>query len=146
MWRTFKELLSSNILLLRGLILFLIWATNAFVFYGLSLNATSLSGNKYVNFILVCLIGKHMRSYTQHTLDDWERCIRGAFCDNLPHCGLISSEIPGYSLSWWSMNKIGRRWSLGGSLVKFNFKDANKIWKFNFSNAAIVSHCSFCVP
>ncbi len=31
-------------------------ATNAFVFYGLSLNSQNLSGNKYLNFILVCLI------------------------------------------------------------------------------------------
>lgn len=54
-WRTFKEVLSSRILVVRGLILFFIWATDAFVFYGLSLNATSLSGNKFVNFILVCL-------------------------------------------------------------------------------------------
>lgn len=54
-WRTFKEVLSSRVLVLRSLILFFIWATDAFVFYGLSLNSTSLSGNKYVNFILVCL-------------------------------------------------------------------------------------------
>lgn len=85
-WRTFKQVISSRILLIRGLILFDIWATNAFVFYGLSLNATSLSGNKYVNFILVCLV-----------------------------------EIPGYSLSWILMNKIGRRWSLAGSLLMCAF-------------------------
>lgn len=29
---------------------------NAFVYYGLSLNSTNLSGNKYLNFILVCLV------------------------------------------------------------------------------------------
>lgn len=54
-WCTFKEFICSKILVLRALILFFIWATNAFVFYGLSLNSTSLSGNKYMNFILVCL-------------------------------------------------------------------------------------------
>lgn len=85
-WRTFKQVVSSKILLVRGLILFDIWATNAFVFYGLSLNATSLSGNKYINFILVCLV-----------------------------------EIPGYTLSWVLMNKIGRRWSLAGSLLMCAF-------------------------
>lgn len=31
-------------------------ATNAFVYYGLSLNSTSMVGNKYLNFALVCLI------------------------------------------------------------------------------------------
>lgn len=25
-------------------------------------------------------------------------------------------EIPGYSMAWYAMNKIGRRWSLAGSL------------------------------
>lgn len=52
------------------------------MFYGLSLNSTNLSGNKYLNFILVCLV-----------------------------------EIPGLSLAWVAMNKIGRRWSLAGSLL-----------------------------
>lgn len=52
------------------------------MFYGLSLNSTNLNGNKYLNFILVCLV-----------------------------------EIPGLSLAWIAMNKIGRRWSLGGSLL-----------------------------
>lgn len=31
-------------------------AINAVVYYGLSLNSTSLSGNKYLNFALVCLV------------------------------------------------------------------------------------------
>lgn len=57
-------------------------AANAFIFYGLSLNSTNLSGNKYLNFILVCLV-----------------------------------EIPGCSLSWIAMNKLGRRWALTGSLL-----------------------------
>lgn len=81
-WRTFKTLFGSRVLVVRCFILFYIWATNAFVFYGLSLNATNLSGNKYVNFILVCLV-----------------------------------EIPGLSMAWVAMNKIGRRWSLAGSLL-----------------------------
>lgn len=85
-WRTFKELLSSRTLVLRGAVLFVLWATNAFVFYGLSLNATSLSGNKYINFILVCLV-----------------------------------EIPGYTLSWIAMNKIGRRWAIAGSYLLCSF-------------------------
>lgn len=29
---------------------------NAFVFYGLSVNSTSMGGDKYLNFALVCLI------------------------------------------------------------------------------------------
>lgn len=57
-------------------------AVNAFVYYGLSLNSTSMSGNKYINFALTCLI-----------------------------------EIPGYSLAWICIRKIGRRISLVGSLL-----------------------------
>jgi hypothetical protein len=57
-------------------------AANAFVYYGLSVNSTSLGGNKYLNFALVCLV-----------------------------------EIPGYTLAWVAMNRLGRRWSLAGSLL-----------------------------
>lgn len=53
---SYRGLLKSKILMLRCFILFLIWGTNAFVFYGLSLNAINLSGNIYLNFILGCLI------------------------------------------------------------------------------------------
>ncbi|XP_037914472.1 organic cation transporter protein isoform X1 [Hermetia illucens] len=81
MLRTCKEAMQSRIMVIRFIVLLYIWLANAFVYYGLSLNSTSLSGNKYLNFSLVCLI-----------------------------------EIPGYSLAWITMNKIGRRWSLAGSL------------------------------
>jgi hypothetical protein len=55
---------------------------NAFVYYGMSVNSTSLGGNKYLNFALVCLV-----------------------------------EIPGYTLAWIAMNRLGRRWALCGSLL-----------------------------
>ena len=60
---------------------FFLRAANALIYYGLSVNSTSLGGNKYLNFALVCLV-----------------------------------EIPGYTVSWWAMNKLGRRWSLSSSL------------------------------
>lgn len=81
-WSLFVGIIKSRVLVTRMIILIYNWATCAFVYYGLSLNATNLSGNKFVNFALVCLI-----------------------------------EIPGYSLAWFCMNKIGRRWSLAGSLL-----------------------------
>nr|CAD7263881.1 unnamed protein product [Timema shepardi] len=56
-------------------------AANAFVYYGLSINSTSLGGNKYLNFALVCLV-----------------------------------EIPGYTMAWVCMNRMGRRRSLCASL------------------------------
>lgn len=49
-----KKVLRSRILLLRIANCFLVWITCAFVYYGLSLNAVSLAGNKFLNFMLVC--------------------------------------------------------------------------------------------
>ncbi|XP_067627649.1 organic cation transporter protein isoform X2 [Eurosta solidaginis] len=55
-WLAVREIFKSKTLLLRYAIMLYIWAINAVVFYGLSLNSTNLSGNKYLNFVLVCLI------------------------------------------------------------------------------------------
>ncbi|KAH8237408.1 hypothetical protein KR038_011273, partial [Drosophila bunnanda] len=81
-WRAVKEVFSSHILLARYAIMLLVWAVNAIVYYGLSLNATNLSGNKYLNFTLVCLV-----------------------------------EIPGYSIAWFCLRRLGRRLALSGSLL-----------------------------
>ncbi|XP_033611642.1 organic cation transporter protein isoform X2 [Cryptotermes secundus] len=54
--KTVVQICKSKKLLLRSLNLFYNWAANAFVYYGLSVNSTSLSGNKYLNFALVCLV------------------------------------------------------------------------------------------
>uniref|UniRef100_A0A0A1WNN5 Organic cation transporter protein n=1 Tax=Zeugodacus cucurbitae TaxID=28588 RepID=A0A0A1WNN5_ZEUCU len=55
-WRAVCDIFKSKTLLIRYAIMLYIWAINAVVFYGLSLNSTNLSGNKYLNFVLVCLI------------------------------------------------------------------------------------------
>ncbi|KAH8285656.1 hypothetical protein KR054_011958 [Drosophila jambulina] len=81
-WRAVKEVFGSHILLARYAIMLLVWAVNAIVYYGLSLNATNLSGNKYLNFALVCLV-----------------------------------EIPGYSIAWLCLRRLGRRLALSGSLL-----------------------------
>lgn len=49
-----RKVFRSRILLLRIANCFLVWITCAFVYYGLSLNAVSLAGNKFMNFMLVC--------------------------------------------------------------------------------------------
>lgn len=100
MWPVIQIIFKSKKLVLRFVIIYFIWlvgekkclfwetliyfcrAVNAFVFYGLSVNSTSMSGNKYVNFALVSLI-----------------------------------EIPGYTLAWVSIRKLGRRLSLVFSLL-----------------------------
>lgn len=82
MYPVVKNLLFSKKMIIRFLIVYFIWAVNAFIFYGLSINSTSLGGNKYINFALVSLV-----------------------------------EIPGYSLAWVCIKKLGRRISLVGSLL-----------------------------
>lgn len=56
MLQAIKMAIKSRVLVVRFLIIVYSWITNAFVYYGLSLNSTSLSGNKYLNYTLVCLI------------------------------------------------------------------------------------------
>lgn len=51
-----RKMLQSKIMIKRILILLYNFIINALVYYGLSLNSVSLSGNKYFNFILVKLL------------------------------------------------------------------------------------------
>ena len=50
------QALRSPILVTRLLACFLCWLTNTFVYYGLSLNAVAIAGDKYINFVLVSFI------------------------------------------------------------------------------------------
>lgn len=77
-------------------------ATNAFVYYGLSLNSQNLSGNKYLNFILVCLI-----EIPGLTVNVWIKIL----------CFTICNVQRSLQLAWIAMNKLGRRFSLSGSLL-----------------------------
>ncbi|XP_037031646.1 organic cation transporter protein-like [Bradysia coprophila] len=43
----------SRVLIVRFLICCFCWFTNGFVYYGISIHAVTLAGNKYINFILV---------------------------------------------------------------------------------------------
>lgn len=81
MFPVIKEMFRSPKIIIRFIIIYFIWGVNAFIFYGLSINSTSLGGNKYINFALVSII-----------------------------------EIPGYTIAWLSIEKIGRRISLAVSL------------------------------
>lgn len=68
-YATLKELLRSRIMIIRGLVLFYNWSANAFVYYGLSLSAVNLSGNKYLNFILVALVAIPGYATAQYTMN-----------------------------------------------------------------------------
>lgn len=49
---TWRELLQSRVLALRFAVVAWCWAVTTFVYYGLTINSVSLSGNKHVNFAL----------------------------------------------------------------------------------------------
>lgn len=55
-WAALKGMLCNNVMILRILILLYNFAINALVYFGLSLNSVSLSGNQYFNFVLVSLV------------------------------------------------------------------------------------------
>ncbi|GLH00624.1 Organic cation transporter protein [Gryllus bimaculatus] len=75
------QAIRSRILMLRLIMLSFTWASISFVFSGLTFNATSLAGNKYVNFMLAGLI-----------------------------------EMPGHLLTYFGMDRLGRKGTLAGSL------------------------------
>ncbi|GAB0089510.1 hypothetical protein DMENIID0001_040640 [Sergentomyia squamirostris] len=51
-----RTVMKSPVLLWRLATCSFVWMTNAFVYYGLVLNSVAIGGDKYVNFILICLI------------------------------------------------------------------------------------------
>ncbi|XP_034833127.1 organic cation transporter protein-like [Maniola hyperantus] len=53
---TFKQLLMSTMIWKRLFTCSFLWATSTLVYYGLSINAIELSGNSYVNYIVVIVI------------------------------------------------------------------------------------------
>ncbi|XP_063701568.1 organic cation transporter protein-like [Culicoides brevitarsis] len=68
-YATLKELLRSRVMVVRALVLFYNWSANAFVYYGFSLSAVNLSGNKYLNFILVSLVAIPGYATAQYTMN-----------------------------------------------------------------------------
>ncbi|TRY62040.1 hypothetical protein TCAL_08477, partial [Tigriopus californicus] len=76
------ELLKSKVLVSRSINVCYCWFVVSMTFYGLSMNATSLAGDPFLNFLLVSL-----------------------------------AEIPGYTLSYLSMERLGRRKSISISLL-----------------------------
>lgn len=48
--------LRSKIILLRSCVSPIWWITNTLVYYGMSINAVNLSGNRYLNYVYVALV------------------------------------------------------------------------------------------
>uniref|UniRef100_A0A915DQD1 Organic cation transporter n=1 Tax=Ditylenchus dipsaci TaxID=166011 RepID=A0A915DQD1_9BILA len=51
-----QQLLSSKVLSLYTLVMLYLWTCDTFVYYGLSLHSTQISGNKFLNFAFMGLI------------------------------------------------------------------------------------------
>ncbi|KAG4079938.1 hypothetical protein HA402_006250 [Bradysia odoriphaga] len=86
------EVFKSRILLIRLANCCLCWITNAFVYYGLSLNSVTLAGDKYVNFILVCTAEIPGYIITVFVLNKFGR--KYSLCASMLLCGVacLSSE------------------------------------------------------
>lgn len=53
---SFKQILASSMIWKRVFIVSFLWTCSTLVYYGLSINAIELSGNSYLNYIVVIVI------------------------------------------------------------------------------------------
>lgn len=103
-WTTFKTVLKSKIMLIRALVLFYNWSANAFIYYGLSLSSVNLSGNKYLNFILVALISIPGYAIAQYTMNKLGR--KPSMSGFMIICGImccVGAFLNGGDLPWISI-------------------------------------------
>ncbi|XP_070506358.1 organic cation transporter protein-like [Chironomus tepperi] len=100
---TYGKFLRSKILMIRSLCLCFIWGTNAFVFYGLSLNSINLSGNIFLNFVLGCLIEIPGNTISWITMNKFGR--RRSLAASLLICGIccISGGFVDTNSAWIQM-------------------------------------------
>uniref|UniRef100_A0AAG5DX74 Major facilitator superfamily (MFS) profile domain-containing protein n=1 Tax=Anopheles atroparvus TaxID=41427 RepID=A0AAG5DX74_ANOAO len=95
------------------------WLTNTMVYFGLSLNSVSLSGNKYLNFILVSLIELPGFFLMQLILDRFGRkktlfvtlMLSGLFC--IVSVFIASADVPQMKLALFLLSKLSVTMSFG---------------------------------
>lgn len=97
-WEAIKGMMSTRVMCLRILILLYNFAINALVYFGLSLNSVSLSGNKYFNFILVSLVEIPGYYLGLVVIDRYGRV--AGFISSMILCGLTCASI-GYAETVW---------------------------------------------
>lgn len=97
-WEALKSMMSSRVMVMRILILLYNFAINALVYFGLSLNSVSLSGNKYFNFVLVSLVEIPGYYLGLVTIDKYGRV--GAFISSMILCGVTCMSC-GYAETVW---------------------------------------------
>lgn len=97
-WEAVKGMLLNRVMLLRILILLYNFAINALVYFGLSLNSVSLSGNKYFNFVLVSLVEIPGYYVGLVAIDKYGRV--AGFVASMILCGLTCASC-GYAETVW---------------------------------------------
>lgn len=97
-WEAIKTMMSSSTMCLRILILLYNFAINALVYFGLSLNSVSLSGNQYFNFILVSLVEIPGYYLGLITIDKYGRVT--GFIVSMILCG-VTCMMCGYAETVW---------------------------------------------
>lgn len=91
-------MITSKTMLLRIVILLYNFAINALVYFGLSLNSVSLSGNKYFNFILVSLVEIPGYYLGYIAIEKFGRVI--GFTASMMLCG-VTCTLCGYAQVVW---------------------------------------------
>lgn len=97
-WNAVKALMCSRVMFLRIVILLYNFAICALVYFGLSLNSVTLSGNKYFNFIIVSLVEIPGYYLGLVTIDKYGRV--PSFIMSMCLCGL-TCVICGYADTVW---------------------------------------------
>ncbi|XP_077289122.1 solute carrier family 22 member 4-like [Arctopsyche grandis] len=109
-----RAVFKSRILILRLIVCAFCWMTNAFVYYGLSLNAVSIMGSKnnpYLNFILVSVVELPAQAVVVLMLDTVGRriCLCSSLIGSALSCFafiLIPSEQQGIGLVAYLLGKL----------------------------------------
>lgn len=97
-WEAIKGMLSTRVLCLRILVLLYNFAINALVYFGLSLNSVSLSGNQYFNFVLVSIVEIPGYYLGLVTIDKYGRV--ASFVASMFLCGVTCAAC-GYAETVW---------------------------------------------
>lgn len=92
------DMIKSKKMLLRILILLYNFAINALVYFGLSLNSVTLSGNKFFNFILVALVEIPGYYFAYIAIEKFGRVLGFSFSMIL--CG-VTCTLCGYAQAVW---------------------------------------------
>jgi MFS transporter, OCT family, solute carrier family 22 (organic cation transporter), member 4/5 len=105
-----KGMLGNKVMVLRILVLLYNFAINALVYFGLSLNSVSLSGNKYFNFVLVSLIEIPGYYLGLVIIDKYGRIV--GFISSMILCGVTCiacgyAETVWFQISLFLIGKLG---------------------------------------